>query len=69
MDKKTIGRRIKDRRLALNMTQSDIANAVGVAISTVQRYEAGTIERIGRARLQPLIYKATRHFPLPFYGV
>lgn len=46
MDKKTIGRRIKDRRLALNMTQSDIANAVGVAISTVQRYEAGTIERI-----------------------
>ena len=46
MDKKTIGRRIKDRRLALNMTQSDIANAVGVAISTVQRYEAGTIERL-----------------------
>lgn len=37
MDKKTIGRRIKDRRLALNMTQSDIANAVGVAISTVQK--------------------------------
>lgn len=46
MDKKMIGQRIKDRRLALNMTQGDIAGAVGVAISTIQRYEAGTIERI-----------------------
>lgn len=54
MDKKTIGRRIKDRRLALNMTQSDIANAVGVAISTVQRYEAGTIERIKLPVIEPI---------------
>ena len=46
MDKKLLGNRIKQRRFDLDMTLGDIANSIGVAISTVQRYEAGSIEKI-----------------------
>lgn len=46
MDKALLGRRIKQRRLELDMTQGDIAKTIGVAISTVQRYEAGAIDKI-----------------------
>lgn len=41
-----IGKRIKQRRLELNMTQGDIAGEIGVAISTIQRYETGSIDKI-----------------------
>lgn len=41
-----IGRRIKQRRLDMELTQGDIANEIGVAISTIQRYEAGAIDKI-----------------------
>ena len=41
-----LGNRIKQRRTQLHMTQGDIAKSVGAAISTVQRYEAGNIEKI-----------------------
>lgn len=41
-----IGKRIKQRRLDLNFTQGDIANEIGVAISTIQRYETGAIDKI-----------------------
>lgn len=41
-----IGNRIKTRRQKLNLTQGDIANDIGVAVSTIQRYEAGTIEKL-----------------------
>ena len=44
LDKKIIGDRIKTRRKELDLTLSDIAGDIGVAISTVQRYEAGTID-------------------------
>lgn len=46
MDAKLLGRRIKNRRMELNMTQGDVAKPIGVAISTIQRYEAGTIQKI-----------------------
>lgn len=46
MDAKLLGNRIKSRRIELNMTQGDIAEPIGVAISTIQRYEAGTIQKI-----------------------
>lgn len=46
MDAKLLGKRIKSRRMELHMTQGDIANPIGVAISTIQRYEAGTIQKI-----------------------
>ena len=46
MDKSLLGQRIKQRRRDLKMTQSDIANAIGVAVSTVQRYEKGAINKV-----------------------
>jgi transcriptional regulator with XRE-family HTH domain len=43
MDNKTIGNRIKSRRKDLNLTLKEVADIVGVASSTIQRYENGTI--------------------------
>lgn len=44
-DQKQIGYRIKLRREELGMTLEDIASSIKVARSTVQRYEAGSINR------------------------
>ncbi|MCI9468859.1 MAG: helix-turn-helix domain-containing protein [Oscillospiraceae bacterium] len=41
-----IGLRIETRRKELSLTLSEIANSIGVAESTVQRYEKGRIENI-----------------------
>lgn len=46
MDGKKIGARIEQRRKNLGMTLDNIAQEIGVAKSTVQRYEKGTIEKI-----------------------
>jgi len=46
MDNLCIGLRIKARRKQLNLTLDDIASEIGVAKSTVQRYEKGTIEKV-----------------------
>lgn len=41
-----IGKRIKQERERLNLTLKDIALDIGVAISTIQRYENGLIKEI-----------------------
>lgn len=41
-----IGKRIKERRTELNMTQQYIADKMGVDKSTIQRYECGKIRNI-----------------------
>ena len=46
MTQQQIGARIKDRRKELDMTLQDVADRVGVARSTIQRYEAGTISQM-----------------------
>lgn len=46
MEHKEIGRRLSSRRLELGLTLQDVANAIGVASSTVQRYEAGNVQKI-----------------------
>lgn len=46
MNNVDLGHRIKQRRTDLGLTQGDIATEVGVAISTIQRYETGSIERV-----------------------
>lgn len=46
MGNKRIGARIEQRRKELGLTLDDIAQEIGVAKSTVQRYEKGTIEKI-----------------------
>lgn len=46
MENKIIGRRIENRRKELGLTLDDVAQEIGVAKSTIQRYEKGTIEKI-----------------------
>ena len=46
MGNKEIGLRIEQRRKELELTLDDVAQEIGVAKSTVQRYEKGTIEKI-----------------------
>lgn len=46
MDAQKIGERISLRRTQLGMTLDDIANEIGVARSTIQRYEKGTINKM-----------------------
>lgn len=41
-----LGDRIKERRLELDMTQGDVAKEIGVATSTIQRYETDSIGKI-----------------------
>ena len=46
MDNKAIGLRIEQRRKQLGFTLEFIADEIGVAKSTIMRYERGTIEKI-----------------------
>lgn len=46
MGNSIIGDRILSRRQELGLTLDDIATDIGVARSTIQRYEKGTIERL-----------------------
>lgn len=46
MQNEAVGRRILLRRTQLNLTLDDIANEIGVARSTIQRYEKGTIQKL-----------------------
>lgn len=45
MDTQKLGERIALRRTQLGLTLDDIANEIGVARSTIQRYEKGTINK------------------------
>jgi transcriptional regulator with XRE-family HTH domain len=46
-----LGRRIRLRRVELKMSQSDLADKLGVTFQQVQKYEKG-VNRVGAARLQ-----------------
>jgi transcriptional regulator with XRE-family HTH domain len=48
---KHVGSRVRMRRLMLDMSQTDIADALGVTFQQVQKYEKGT-NRISASRLQ-----------------
>lgn len=49
MDKKAFGQRIKKRRKAIGLGQSDVAAALGISLTMVSFYETGrnvpTLER------------------------
>ena len=46
MDNYEIGRRIKRRRNSMGLTLGDMASEIGVAPSTIQRYERGEIGKV-----------------------
>ncbi|WP_343794267.1 helix-turn-helix transcriptional regulator [Dokdonella soli] len=50
---KALGRRIADRRKALEITQVELAERLGVAQQTMAHYEGGTV-RVAIALLPPL---------------
>jgi transcriptional regulator with XRE-family HTH domain len=50
---KHVGGRVRMRRIALDMSQSDLAAAVGVSFQQIQKYETGS-NRIGAGRLQQI---------------
>jgi transcriptional regulator with XRE-family HTH domain len=45
-----VGQRIRIQRLAIRMSQTTLANALGVTLQQVQRYEKG-VSRLGAGRL------------------
>ena len=61
---KHVGSRLRMRRLMLDMSQTDIANALGVTFQQVQKYEKGT-NRISASRLQHL--SQILQVPVPFF--
>ena len=46
INNKEIGQRIASRREEIGLTMDDIASEIGVARSTIQRYEKGSIEKV-----------------------
>ena len=63
MDLNEVGRRIKDRRKYMNLTQKDVADMVNTSQSNYARYEAGeidlsmsTITSLAKALAVPISY-------------
>ncbi len=50
-----VGTRVRMRRLMLDMSQTDLADAIGVTFQQVQKYEKGT-NRISASRLQQMAH-------------
>jgi transcriptional regulator with XRE-family HTH domain len=49
----TIGQRIRAQRLNRKLSQTELANALGVTFQQVQKYEKG-VNRVGSGRLQQI---------------
>ena len=49
-----IANKIKSRRIELNLTLEDVAQAVGVGRSTVRKWETGMIKNMGRDKIARL---------------
>jgi transcriptional regulator with XRE-family HTH domain len=61
---KHVGSRLRMRRLMLDMSQTDVADALGLTFQQVQKYEKGT-NRIGASRLQHI--SQILQAPVPFF--
>ena len=60
---KHVGSRVRMRRLMLDMSQTDVADALGLTFQQVQKYEKG-MNRIGASRLQQI--SEILQVPVPF---
>jgi transcriptional regulator with XRE-family HTH domain len=61
---KHVGSRVRMRRLMLDMSQTDLGNALGLSFQQVQKYEKG-FNRIGAGRLQHI--SQILRVPVPFF--
>src|ERR1700684_2430064 len=61
---KHVGARVRTRRLMLKMSQSTLADALGLTFQQVQKYEKGA-NRIGASRLQHI--SQILQVPVPFF--
>ena len=61
---KHVGRRVQIRRKALGMSQTNLADRIGISFQQVQKYETG-INRIGASRLQHIA--KILNAPIPFF--
>ena len=61
---KHVGSRLRMRRLMLDMSQTDIANALGLTFQQVQKYEKGR-NRVSASRLQHI--SQILQVPVPFF--
>lgn len=55
-----IGSRIKQRRVGLGLTQTDLANALGMSFQQVQKYESGNSQIAAS-----LLLEVSRHLCVP----
>jgi len=46
-----VGQKIRARRIFLRMSQTDVADAIGITFQQIQKYEKGS-NRVGASRLQ-----------------
>lgn len=65
---KTNGERLKKRRLELNLTLEEVGNIVGVAKSTVRKWETGAIENMKSDKIS-LLAKALQVSPAFIMGL
>ena len=61
---KHVGGRVRMRRLMLSMSQTNLADALGLTFQQVQKYEKGT-NRISASRLQQM--SNILQVPVPFF--
>ena len=61
---KHVGGRIRMRRLMLDMSQTDVADGLGLTFQQVQKYEKGS-NRVSASRLQQL--SKILQVPVPFF--
>ena len=61
---KQVGSQVRSRRLALGMSQSKLADAVGLTFQQIQKYEKGA-NRISASRLQQ--FSNILGAPVPFF--
>ena len=50
-----LGLRFKDYRLMMNLSQGELAKAAGVSVSTVHKFETGTITNMNVTNLMALL--------------
>jgi transcriptional regulator with XRE-family HTH domain len=61
---KHVGARVRMRRMMLNMSQTDLGEALGITFQQVQKYEKGT-NRVSASRLQQIA--EVLRVPVPFF--